>query len=339
VAVGGVVVLLTQAPALQDRTPDPFALFGGVVKLDPRDRRDLRAGRTVVRMLEESEHAFVGVFVAARIAVAADQFEARVRDSAALWRGDAVPATGTFGTPARLQDVASMALPRKDVDALRSCRAGACDVKLDQAEMARLRNHITPQSAAWRDAVQRDFRTIILGRVESYRRAGLRAMPPYQDHSAPGASPYESFSRLAAASASFNTHMPHLIGYLADYPRRPLPDGASDHLFWLETVETPRPTIQVLHVVVRRLPEGQPAEVLTVSRQVASTHYVNGSLAVTALLRDPSDPSIRYMAYLNRSEVDGLGGFFSGLKRFFVERRVKGAARAAFEHLRQRIAG
>lgn len=73
---------------------------------------------------------------------------------------------------------------------------------------------------------------------------------------------------------------------------------------------------------------------VVLSRQVLATHYINGSLALTILTRAAPE---RYLVYVNWTDVDGLGGFFSGLRRYFVERRVRSAARRAFETFKERI--
>jgi hypothetical protein len=334
------VLALVVFPAVsrpQEPARDPFLLFGAAGRLSAGDRRDLRAGRTVVRMLEESERSHVAVFVAARIDVTPAQFAERIRNSAALWKGEAVPATGTFSTPVRPEDVADLTLHRKDVDALGDCRPGDCLVKLGAGEIERLRQRAVTDRATWREDVQAEFRRVVLDRIVAYRRGGLRSVPAFHDHAEP-VEPEAVFSRLLAVAQSVIAEEPQVAEYFRHYPQRPLPPGALDYIYWVSTSETPRPTVQALHVVVHRRGEGGHAEVVAVSRQVFATHYINGSLAITALLRDPSDPSVRYMVYLNRSAVDGLGGFFSGLKRFFIERRIRGAAKSAFERLKQRIA-
>jgi hypothetical protein len=331
------IVLFAAISRPQERAADPFALFGAAGRLSAGDRRDLRAGRTLVRMLEESDKSHVGVFVAARIDVTPSRFAERVSNSAALWKGDAVPATGTFSAPARPEDVAELTLPRKDVDALRDCRPGDCLVKLAGQEIQRLRAVIAARPATWREDVQGEFRRVVLDRLAAYRRGGADGLPPFHDHADP-VDPAAAFARLFAAAGELAAHEPKIAAYLQRYPQGPLPAGAHDYVYWVSTSETPRPTVQALHAIVHKREDGGAAEVVVVSRQVFATHYINGSLAITALLRDPADPAVRYMAYLNRSAVDGLGGLFSGLKRFFIERRIRGAAKSAFERLKQRIA-
>jgi hypothetical protein len=72
---------------------------------------------------------------------------------------------------------------------------------------------------------------------------------------------------------------------------------------------------------------------------VYATHYISALLSISALLRDERDPSRQYLAYMNRSKLDGLRGWLQGVKRHFVEGRVRSSAEALFETQRQRIEG
>ena len=339
-AITAVAIVLVPAVSRPQSPPaDPFALFGSAIRLTAADRRDLRAGRTIVQIVEQSEKSHVGVFVAARIDVTPSRFAERVRDSASLWKGQAVPATGTFSSPPAAGDVAAMELPPKDLDSLPGCRPGSCAVKLTAEEIRRLREVIAREPARSQEQVQEEFRRIATERVRDYERGGLGALKPFHDHEE-SVDPAAVFARLLQEATAMRGQEPSVWAYLERHPHEPVPPGARGHIYWLATDEPPRTTIQAMHVLVRLANghAGTSPEVLAVSRQVFSTHYINGSLAITALLRDPSDPSVRYMAYLNRSAVDGLGGFLSGVKRFFIERRIRGAAKAAFERLKQRIA-
>jgi hypothetical protein len=45
----------------------------------------------------------------------------------------------------------------------------------------------------------------------------------------------------------------------------------------------------------------------------------------------------RYLVYLNRSRLDGLGGMLGGLKRSLLERKLRGEVKTAIEGVRRRI--
>ncbi len=77
-------------------------------------------------------------------------------------------------------------------------------------------------------------------------------------------------------------------------------------------------------------------EVVVAGKAVFATHYMDGSLAVTAIVR--GGPTSRtYLAYLNRSDVDVLGGPFGGLARWMMQRRLKADASVVLQGLARRL--
>lgn len=315
-------------------TPRSLGLFDQMVRLPEADWRELRAGGTIVRTLpvERDDH-HLALVMAGRTTVTADQFIAGVRHSARLWRGARVPRSGTFGHPSSLDDVAGMVLSADNLRAVRSCRPADCDIKLSSSEMTRLQQRLHAAGELWQQAAHQEFRAIVLNRIEAYRRGGLSGLPAPHDQEVP-TDLQAVFAGLLASTPALARHAPAIARYVEQYPSAPLPPRAHEVQYWLETSETPKPTIQAVHAVIQRQTDGGPIEVLVVSRQIFATHYVNGSLSISGLLRDPVDPAQRYLVYVNRSAIDGLAGFLSGLRRYIIERRIRGAARGAFEHLR-----
>jgi hypothetical protein len=301
--------------------------------LSEDERQDLRQGRTLVRLLSAAEPSEIVVFAASHIDVTPQTFARRIR-SPRLWIGPKVPRTGMLANPVRPDDIALLTLGADDLRALRQCRPGDCGVKLSSPEMARIQAAIRSSSSGWEGAAQHEFRQVILDRVSRYRSGGLSALGPFNDHERPTA-PDAVYARLQSHAAAMTRMAPELLDYLQAYPRVSLPPGSEEFLYWIETVQPPKPTVQAWHITIRRDRADGASEVLAVSRQIFATHYVNGALAMTALVRD--DDGRRYMVYLTRVSADGLTGFLSGIKRYFIERRIRSGARAAFDALRRRI--
>jgi hypothetical protein len=238
-----------------------------------------------------------------------------------------VPHARRFSTSPRLEDVAEMELDPGDVEAIRRCVPGNCEVKLAAGEIARLRQA---------QSVQREFRRLIVDRVNSYLERGLRAAEPYHDHVVQ-VDPAQVGSRLLTGSPWLTLRAPSLARYIDRFPALAA-SGVDSFLYWLDTTQTPKRTIQVVHVAIARR---QPREVLSpeavvVSRQIFASHYINGSLAVSVLLFDPAS-SRRYLVYFNRVHVDGLDGWLGGLRRLLVERAAKRRGAAALDEQRKRI--
>jgi hypothetical protein len=98
-----------------------------------------------------------------------------------------------------------------------------------------------------------------------------------------------------------------------------------------------KPVISITHVgIVRPEPESRLPAVLVTGKQIFATHYIEGALGLTLVTR--SGPNgVRYLAYLNRSQLDLLRGFFGGLARSVVEARLERQSPQIVRGLRLRL--
>jgi hypothetical protein len=77
-------------------------------------------------------------------------------------------------------------------------------------------------------------------------------------------------------------------------------------------------------------------DALVAGKEIFTTRYLNGSLGFTAIV--PGGRGSRhYLVYLNRSDVDVLGGVFGGIVRWFMERRLRSEAQDVLQGLRRRL--
>jgi hypothetical protein len=200
-------------------------------------------------------------------------------------------------------------------------------VKLTAEEIERL------QRAA---SVQDEFRRLVIDRVRRYLARGLATAGDYYDQQTP-VDPSAVARRLLVRSPWLMEQRPRLARYAAAFPAT-TPLDVDSFLYWIETTITPKPTIQVVHVMIDRRERvfGQiRSEVTVVSRQVFATHYTNGFLGVSALLRNRI--GTRSLAYVCRLDVDGLDGWLGGIGRAIVERSVRIQGRSAFAARRSLI--
>jgi hypothetical protein len=261
-----------------------------------------------------------------------------MRDITRLWRGSHVPRTGIFSEPLEAEDVAAIRLTEDDLNAARECQPGDCAIKLSDEEMARI-GRSTRDGKEWEARAQGAFRSVLIDRLQSYRRGGLSQLGPFHDHEE-RIEPHAVFTGLLVDASMVKKHASEALTYLERYPRAPLPPGTEDHFYWLEAVQSPKPTLQAFHQVIQTGPlqsveGGSVIEVVFLTRLIFATHYVNGSAALTLLVRTADGQ--RYMFYINRISADGLVGWLSELRRYFIERRVRGAARTVFTALKRNI--
>jgi hypothetical protein len=94
--------------------------------------------------------------------------------------------------------------------------------------------------------------------------------------------------------------------------------------------------VSATQVVVARGQDARSTDALVVGKQLFATHYMNGSLNVTAIV-STGKGSAQYLVILNRTNVDFLRGLFGGLVRLTVERRIKAELPSILDQLAKRL--
>jgi hypothetical protein len=188
--------------------------------------------------------------------------------------------------------------------------------------------------AGWRDAVQWEFRRLLAARVLQYRAGGLAALAPPADRQEPRRAD-EALSAIVAQSP-YLARLPRVIAWLKEYPHG---DSTVESFFYWskEHYGEGKPVISITHVaIVRPESDHRVPAILVAGKQIFATHYFEGGLGLTMVVRDARNGA-PYLAYVNRSQVDMLRGFFGGFVRGVLEDRVARQAPLIVRGLRARL--
>lgn len=314
-------VFLLLSGVVAATAPDPFVWLRPVVTMDAASHARLDRGEVIVRVLPAVDGE-LAVFAAARLNADSDMLGTWAESIAQLKKSAYVLMVQRFSDPPAFEDLRSMALDDDDLEDVRRCRMGDCNVKLSAEEMTLLRRTADSGGPQWKDAVQFEFRRAVLNRVAAYEVGGFAGLPPYVDRRKP-----------VLPSAVF--------GLLLD--RSPYLESAAfsdadvdSFFYWSkEQYGAGKPMISVTHVDIVRPRAAGPVRVAVVGREIFATHYRNASIGMTAVAQDTSGQ--RYLVYVNRSHLDVLGGIFGGWKRAILEGRVKNESATVFNEVRRRL--
>lgn len=290
---------------------DPFVFFEPTVRLLPRERQTLAAGRAIARTMS-APAGHVGIFAAVPAAIDGDRLVRWMHDIAALKKSPTVKEIGRFSQEPRIEDLDGLTLDAEDAREIAGCRVDRCGVKLDPPEIGAIRQAMRTGGSNVGPAAQQAFREVVLGRARRYLVAGRPGVP---------------------APQFLLARWPQVGQDLREFPRRVVP-GSEMFLYWAKDDFGGKPIVSITHVtLLRGQRDGEP-EVLVVGRQVFGTHYVNGAWSFTALMR--AEP-MNYLAYVNQTEIDLLDSWYGGLVRRVVERRLREEAVDVLEGLRRRL--
>jgi len=330
VAFGAPAALL-DAPAAV--CPDPFDFLAPSIEIGARDRDRLASGEPLVRVLK-GEGREVAVLGAVEVDFDGDRLAAWMRRIEELKKSDQVPAVGRFSIPPAVADVAELKLEDRDLEDLRTCRVGRCDLKLTSDEITRLQPELAALGRDWKPAAEEAFRRVLVARVAAYRGGGLAALGTYADgHSE------DSLADIARALLDRSPYLlegaPALVEAILRHADGRLP-GADSFIYWSTDRFGGRPVTSATHLTIVRPGAPEMPDAMVVGRQIFATHYQNGSLSLTLLLRGcPGPPN--YLVYISRSEVDVIRGLLGWLARRVIQGRVEDEAGALLTGLRDRL--
>jgi len=318
-------------------TVDPFAFLRPSVVVNVDERRQLDRGESFARILPAVDRD-VAIFAAVAVMADGDRLVTWVRDIAELKKSPYVLEIARFSDPPRLEDLGNLTLDAGDLLEIRTCHPGDCSVKLAGVEMDALRRAAGESSSDWKPAVQAAFRRIVLQRVQAYRAKGHAGLPGYEDRGGPPSASLEAkFASVVEHSAFMRQGAPEFAEYLRRFPAAAPMLGAESFIYWSKERLGGKSIISATHVtILRGGSDSRLPDALVAGKQIFATHYMNGSLTVTLLLRGDSG-SRNYLAYVDRFDVDLVGGPMGGIARWFMQRRLKDEASNVLLGLRRRL--
>jgi len=215
-----------------------------------------------------------------------------------------------------------LSLGQVELETLRGCRVGACGLKMTAEMITRLQREVDWSAPDWQRRAMTTYRRVLFDYVQGYQTKGPAALAVYEDRPEP-LRLSDELASILKATPYIGQCIPELNRHLLGSSDTHLPN--SEHfLYWSLEKFGYKPVVSITDVTICRVMQGSATSYVIASMQIYADHYFTGSLGLAAFVdknrqRPGSDARL---IYLNRSRVDLLQGFFSGLKRFFIKRRL-----------------
>jgi hypothetical protein len=316
-------LMILIAPSLLAQAGDePTVFLSKYAGFTPGDLADLAAGNPAARILAPGASNEVVPFGVIRVAVPAEFFIERYKDIAAFKKGKEVLQIGKFHSPPRLEDLDGLTLDPDELETLKLCRVGDCGLKMTAEMIEQIHREVNWTAPDWQLLAMIAYRRLLFDYVNGYLQKGQLALAVYRDKPEP-LRLADELQSILQASPYFMQYLPDMYRYLISFPDARLPES-EDFLYWSQEKFGFKPVVSVTHVTICRIACGSAVAYVIASKQIYADHYFIGSLGSTAIIdKDRRRPGTEaYLMYLNRTRVDLLQGLFSGLKRFFIKRRL-----------------
>jgi hypothetical protein len=303
------------------------------VKLTADELQRLGNGSPLTKMLDADVSEEVAVVGAVWINAPIRRYVDAVNDIEAFERGGGFKVTKRISTPPRLEDFAELHLPDEDLDALRNCRVGDCEVKLSEQALTRFRSEIDWNAPNARAAANALMQRLMFEYVTRYLEGGNAQLAVYRDNSRPTFVAHE-LQTMIEQMPELTMYMPNVRRYLLEFPKVAIPDVTS-FLYWQETEFGLKPTIRISHLTIREGPE----DTVVASKMLYASHYFWTGLELRVLVPDASRGTGFWFVTVNRSRSDGLSGFRGVFVRPRVRSEVENGSLAALRSTKQRLEG
>lgn len=245
---------------------------------------------------------------------------------------------GKFSRPPALADVAALTLDPADIETLKSCKPGDCDLKLGARGIETVRAAIDFRAPDYPAKVNAYVRQTMVDYVSAYLSKGDAALVTYNDRQEQ-VSLAAQWQGILANSPKLPAHAPALKAYLETFPGGGPLAGGQDTFYWVKENYGKKPTISIVHMVTYKDPQ-RPEQTIVAQKQIYASHYLEGSLALAVVVEAQAGTGgngLSYLMYANRSRGDMLKGGFGGLKRTVGKDQAKKAAVSTLETIQGQL--
>jgi hypothetical protein len=305
ICVRSAFLLLASAVACHSQdTGQLYTFFKQNIGLNDSEIAGIEHGKALAKVLDSPTPSQVFVFGAVFIKA---QPSAYVQLSGDLDRLKSLPNYLTiqrFSNPPELSNLNGFGIDADDVDDLKKCKPGNCEVQLPTENIEEFRNKIDWSSADPVSQVNELARKMALEALLAYQKGGNAALGTYRDKKVP-AQVSEQFRSLLSRSTVLPEELPRFYSYLLDYPKASLPDSSS--IFYWEKVKFGlKPTLRVNQQITAHTTGAHgPIDVVAI-KQLYASHYFQTALDLYSCI--PRKSGGFYLITAKGSEQAGLTG-------------------------------
>jgi hypothetical protein len=302
-----------------------------VIKLNDVDLKTIEDKQVVTRLLPDTEKGEIAVFGIVRVKATADAFERLAQDPKHFRAMAGMDQIGVFSDAPVIEDLAALKVPDEDIDALKKCKPGSCDVKLTDDGMRRI-GAIDWSAKDARERAELLFKDMLVDEAASYRTGGLAALGTMVDKEQPK-SRGDEFHRLLQHSPYLFKYVPDFHAYIESYPQGSF-RGTSTMLYWTRDSFSPKPVLSICAGSVARIDD----DVISACRLLSATHFFNAGLDVCIGVPAEHAPGL-YLVDVYRVRIDPPTGLLAGPAMKKVQSGIEEGVKKTLEGYRSKLKG
>lgn len=278
-----------------------------------------RAGSVITRVLPQKDDNAAFVVGIARINAAEEALVEEIRRVETFPKGERVIETGRFGSPPTLDDLRLLAFDRQEIEDLRKCRVGDCDIKLD-AETIALASRVDWRAPDSKTQASQVLKLALVARVKGYLERGAAGMAVYHDKEVPQSAAAE-FAKLLQGPPRLIQDDP-FKRYLIEFPRKTLPN-VENFVYWSK-VKIRKPVLSAVHVSLQRVERDGEASYFIALKHIYDSHFFPGYAEFLTVIPNSGSARGFYLVHSVRARID-RPRWFGGMLLGKIKREMRSA--------------
>jgi hypothetical protein len=307
----GLLLVLTAMAAVSgyaQANPDVESFFRQNIGLSDDQIAAIKSGKPVAKNLASRTPDEVFMFGAVYVHAAPEAYLKFARDFDRLRKLPYNLGMGTISNPPVLSDFKDFDFDSAEVQALKDCKPGDCQIQLPASSIDDLQRTINWSAADVDAQADQVLQVSALQRLLAYERVGNQALGVYNDKHDP-TQVAQQFAYMLSYSKALPERLPDFYHYLLAYPDAK-PANVEDTFYWARVKFGLKPTLRVVQVVTML---GKPSDQVACAiaeKQLYSSHYFETALDLSFCVR--GDDAVAhpgfYLIMAMGSEQAGLTG-------------------------------
>ncbi len=287
----------------------------------------LEQGETIVKLTPITDKRELAMCGLVTLRTTPEQFLRSYLDGMTRQNNQTVLEAGRFGSAPAVADLQQLTIDPAEIEDLKQCVAGDCQIKLSAQMIERFRRDVNWQAPDYQAQATQLLKTMLVEYVRDYQARGPAALIEYND------------KRQGVRLADEQQALGSASGYLNELMR----DAQSgmrvveNAIVWSKIKFGLKPVIIINHVRAYRHERESGPQVLVASNQIYANHYFTSSLALAGFVNVPG--ATPYLVYETRSRTDSLVGPFSKLKRGVIEKKSIEGLRSILQQSKMSLEG
>jgi hypothetical protein len=260
----------------------------------------MESGKPVTRIVPEKDDNDAFVVGVVRIKAPAEALVNAIHKIEEFRTGKPTLQIGRFSETPNVADLKALVIDDSELEDLRRCKAGECDIKVGGAALA-LARKVDWKAPDARAQASQLIKETMVQLVRSYLAQGSAALPVYNDNDVPESVSAE-WEKILRDSPNLMQYNPDFWKYLLEFPKVTLP-GVESFVYWSKN-SVRKPVLSITHVCIQKVENAGSIGYFIAMKHIYDSHYYLADAEFLTLVPDGDAKTGFFLVHGVRARID-----------------------------------